>query len=250
VINNAFLRHDIDHLSYSSVATFAAEPALWVMERLLKMTGPVGAAAHRGTAAEAGIVAGLLNPSMPIEDCQAAADFTFLNLTALSRDARVEKERAAVPGIVRVGIERLRPRGVPSATQKRIEVMLPGVPVPWVGWIDLLYEEHQVVVDIKSTLRLPFEPSSSHCRQVSLYTYATPHLAKVGYFTPSKSEIYPVDNRELRIAELINIAQRMQRFLEMSDDPKVLAGIVVPNVDSFYWSDETTRAMCRKVYGL
>ena len=49
------------------VATFAAEPALWVMERLLKMTGPVGAAAHRGTAAEAGIVAGLLNPDMPIE---------------------------------------------------------------------------------------------------------------------------------------------------------------------------------------
>ena len=53
---NAFERHGIAHLSASSLSTFAAQPALWCMEKLLKKRGPVGCSAHRGTAAETGIV--------------------------------------------------------------------------------------------------------------------------------------------------------------------------------------------------
>ncbi len=37
---NAFERHGIDHLSPSSLNLWAAEPALWVMERLLGRKSP------------------------------------------------------------------------------------------------------------------------------------------------------------------------------------------------------------------
>ena len=49
---NPFERHGIGHLSASSINLYAAQPAIWVMQRLLKKAGPVGAAAHRGTAAD------------------------------------------------------------------------------------------------------------------------------------------------------------------------------------------------------
>jgi len=251
---SAFARHGIDHLSISSLNLFASEPALWVMERLLGRRGPVGAAAHRGTAAEAGIALGLLDPDLPVADCQAYAVKVFDELTALSRDARVEKERTGVPSIVWQGLERLRPRGAPTATQQEIRVMLPGCPLPWLGYVDLFYADHApgVVVDIKSTLRLPSEPSTGHARQVSLYTYNTPYAAKIAYFTPGRSEVYEIgeEAKQQHIADLVNIAGRLERFLGLSDDPAVLASVVVPDVDSFYYADPVTRALAKEVFGL
>jgi hypothetical protein len=85
---------------------------------------------------------------------------------------------------------------------------------------------------------------------VSLYTYGTNHAARVAYFTPSKGEVYLVNDCAQHIADLINIAQRLERFLALSDDPTFLAGIVCPDVDSFYYSDATARATCREVFGL
>ena len=246
----SFARHNIDHLSVSAVGLFAAEPALFVAERLMKRRAPVGAAAHRGTAVEAGIVMGLLDPAALIENCQAHAVAEFDKLTALSGDPRRSKEREGIPGMVLQGVNKLRPRGVPSVTQGRVDVMLPGVPVPWVGYLDLHYEQHGTTLDIKTTHRLPSEPSTAHARQVSLYTYGSNHAARVMYCTPSKSEVYLVNDCAAHVAALINIAQRLERFLALSDDPTFLAGIVCPNTDSFYWSDPTARATCREVFGL
>ena len=46
--------------SPSSLNAFASSPAMFIMERLLGFSSPVGAAAYRGTACEAGVVAALV----------------------------------------------------------------------------------------------------------------------------------------------------------------------------------------------
>ena len=51
---NAFERHGLDHLSASSINLFVAQPAMWAMQKLMGRKTGVGAAAHRGTAVEAG----------------------------------------------------------------------------------------------------------------------------------------------------------------------------------------------------
>jgi hypothetical protein len=249
-VTNSFEKHGIKHLSPSTINTFAAQPALFVMEKLLKRRGPVGCSAHRGTAAEAGIVMGLLDHSASIEACQAHAAREYDRLTALSGDPKREKERDAVPGIVASGINELRQYGVPSGVQVRIERTLPGVPVPWLGFADLVYDQHGLTVDIKTSLKLASDISLSHARQFALYIYGTNHSARGAYFTPSKRGVYLLQDADKRIADLINIAQRMERFLSVSDDPKFLASIVVPDVDSFYYSDPTTRGAVREVFGL
>lgn len=77
VAANVFERHGIGHLSASSLNLWAAEPALWIMERLLGRKAPSGVPAARGRAVEAGVHLGLANPALPVEDCIAEAERTF-----------------------------------------------------------------------------------------------------------------------------------------------------------------------------
>ena len=77
-----FATHGIGHLSASSLNTYASQPAAWAMSYLLKRRLPVGAAAHRGTAIEAGVSAGLFDPAKPVEDCIAIALAEYDRLTA------------------------------------------------------------------------------------------------------------------------------------------------------------------------
>lgn len=247
---NGFQRHGIAHLSASSINTFAAEPAIWIMERLLKKRGPVGCSAHRGTAGEAGIVHGLLNPKAEVAECQAIALAEYDRLTALSGDPKRIKEREALPGIVATGLAELRQYGVPDEVQKRIEVTLPDVPVPFLGFADIGWSAHGVTLDIKTQLRLNSEISTAHARQVALYIHGTNREARVSYITPAKIGVYRLDNAADHIAALTNIAQRMERFLSISSDPAELAAIVVPDIESFYYADPTTRALARETYGL
>lgn len=245
----SFARHGIGHLSASTINTFARQPALFVLEKLLKRRTQVGASAHRGTAAEAGIVHGLLDLNVDIEECQDVARQTFDRLTALSPDPRKAKEREAVPLIVARALPELRLYGVPDMIQTKIERELPGVPVPFIGYVDLGWTEHAITLDVKSQLRLSSEISEDHARQVALYTHGTNHEGRIAYCTPNKMGVYRLQNAARHIHDVIAIAKTIERFLAVSDDPMVLAGIVCPDLDSFYWADPNTAAQAREVFG-
>lgn len=249
-MTNAFERHGIGHLSASSLNLFAAQPAIWVMQRLLKKSGPVGAAAHRGTAAETGIVHGLLNPNASADECRVMALRQYDTLTALSGDPKRIKEGEAVPAIVSTALPELRGYGVPDEVQQRIDVTLPEVPIPFLGFSDLGWSSHGITLDLKSTLRLPSSISTPHARQVALYLYGTNREGRIAYCTPSKIAVYRLEDAADHLAALVNIAKRLERFLAVSNDPQELAGIVVPDIDSFYVNEPITRAHVRETFGL
>jgi len=70
---NGFELHGVQHLSASSLNLWAAEPALWVMERLLGLRGPGNALMARGKAVEEGVHAGLVDASKTFQECSAIA---------------------------------------------------------------------------------------------------------------------------------------------------------------------------------
>lgn len=111
---SSFEIHGIDHLSASSVNLFIAQPALWCASYLMGKRPPVGPAAHRGTAIEAGVEAGLFDPELPLGECQRIAGEKFHTLTRLSADARIEKERDTIAPSVEVALAELRQYGVPA----------------------------------------------------------------------------------------------------------------------------------------
>ena len=245
----SFVSHRIPHLSASSCNLWAAAPALWVLKYLYRYTDTVGAAAHRGTASEAGIAHGLATGA-PLKDCvdKAEAHFDLLTSTLASMaDGRREKERAAIAGLVQQGLDALRAYGPPAAMQRKIEHTVPGLP-PFIGYLD--FEWPGIVVDLKTQMALAGSVRASHARQLALYVAGTNSEARVLYATPKKSAVYIVEEAPAHMAALVNIACSLGRFLGVSPDRAVLAGLISADVESFYYSDPAIRQAAFEVFGV
>jgi hypothetical protein len=254
-----FERHGIDHLSASSLNLWAAQPALWIMERLLGRRMPPGIVAARGKAVEHGVHLGLSNPRLSIEECIEGAEREFVRETALSTDPRREEERKKLAGWVRGALAELRQYGVPDAYQEKVEVRLDDVPVPVVGYIDWRFSAHGLIVDLKTTERFPSQIGDAHGRQGAVYASAHGNFGmRFAYAKPApgKSDprqvtVYEMSGDDVRrhLAALRIIARSLGRFLAVSNDPHELAGLIVPDFDAFWWSDPAARAAGREVFG-
>ena len=256
---NIFSAHGIGHLSASSLNQWAAEPALWVMERLLGYRSITGIAAARGKAVEHGVHLGLVKPEMTVADCAAAALAEFDREMALTVDDRRDGERANIPGYVEHALAELRQYGVPTAYQEKVEIGLEGVPVPLVGYVDWLFDQHGVIVDLKTSERLPGAISDSHGRQGAVYARAHGNYGmRFAYTKPVAGKkdgravtVYELGASDIRrhLDALREIAIRLGRFLALSRDPRELAGLLVPDYEHFFWNNPATRANGRAVYG-
>ena len=249
---NSFEVHGIDHLSASSCNLFAAAPALWIAEKLLGRKSQVGAAAHRGTAVEFGVTHGLLYPEADIEECVREADTKYRSLTSFSGDLKRDSEGEAVGGIVRQALPELRSYGRNVVCQELIEWKAEGVSVPFRGYVDFRWPYHQILVDLKTQLRLASEIKRNHARQVASYAgqYGDNIDARITYATPKKVATYQLENIREHIACLIVIGRTIERFLAVSKDPQELAMLVVPDVDTFYFADPQTRQTAWEIWGI
>lgn len=257
---NAFERHGITHLSPSSLNSYATQPALWVMERLLGKKTPTSAAAKRGDAAEQGINVGLQDPAADVQTCIDMALKVYDTAMAFSADPKRQAERDNIPGYVTHGLAELRKYGVPDAYQHKIEVSLDGVPVPLIGYLDWRFDRHGLIVDAKTSEKLPGAISTAHGRQGALYQHAHGNYGmRFAYIKPVEGKkdgravtVYELGADEARdhLAALANIAQRLERFLALSADPQELAALLVPDMDHYFWSNPTTRAMGRETFGI
>ena len=238
----------IEHWSASSLYLWSNDQALWGMEKLLGKRQPVGAAAHRGTAAELGL-AKFLAGEADYEEAAHQAATEFHRLTALSPDPKREDEGKAVPAFVEQAIAALKDYGKPASMQRMIEWKHPDLHLPFLGYVDFDYDG--CLVDLKTTHRLPSSISPSHARQVALYKAATSDnlSARVAYVTPKKSAVYELENHQEHLAAMVNIAKRAERFLSMFTCEEDFLDVVVPNYDSFFWSSPAARQAGFETFG-
>lgn len=251
---NGFAIHGLDHLSATSLNLYAAQPALWVVEKLLRRRASPGCAAHRGTAAEHGVGLGLFDPEATVADCQAAALAEFDRLATFSTDPNRAKEREAVPCLVETALAELRQYGPPTPPregqrQHRVEVALPDVPVPVIGYQDFVWDAHGIVLDLKTSLRLASNISPAHARQGAVYVAGSNREMRFCYATPKKVAVYALEDTTTPLLTLRHVALRLERFLRLSRDPQELVGLLCPDFESFWWSSPDARALGRDVYG-
>ena len=240
----------VAHHSPSSLNLFCASTSMWVLEKILGIRQPVGAPAHRGVAVEDGVTHGLVNPDASLAECVKIAIVKYDTLTALSPDARREKYRETIPDMVRQALAELRPYGVPSGVQGRVEWKPDGLRLPVIGFYDFEWAQHGIIVDLKTTEKMPSQIKISHARQAAFYASSDNMAARLTYVTPKKCETYELENiREHREA-LRQIAMRIENFLALSDDPEFFKSITVPDLESFYWGGPTARQLAFEHWGV
>lgn len=246
---NPFKPHGIDHISVSQLNLWAAAPGVYVLERLLGHKTPVGAAAHRGSAVEDGIIAGLMGA--PLNEAVDRANAVFTERTALSSDPRRDKERDSLAGMVEQGINLLAPWGKPDRTQVRKDWQMEGVAVPVLGFSDAEYDEHGLIVDIKTTHALATSIKTGHARQVASYLGEGANMTGgVAYVTPKKAALYKLENPTAHVAALTRMALSLQKFLSISSDPHELAAMLTVDTESFYLADPRARQAAFDVFGV
>ena len=245
---NAFERHNIRHLSASSVNLWNMQPAAWICEKLLLKPLGVGRAAHRGIAAEKGVAEGLLDPKKDVEECVKVAldHYDFF----VERRFEADKEREAIPGIVETALAELRPYGPAVKTQQPVEWRCDGIDVPFIGFVDFCWDRHGILIDLKTQLRLASDIKAGHARQVALY--CTGKLAnmdaRLAYVTPKACAVYGLEDPRAHLACLRRIALSLGRFLALSDDKEELAQLVTPDLDHFLWNTPAARETAWKIW--
>ena len=125
--------------------------------------------------------------------------------------------------------------------------------VPAIGYLDFDFQDHGIIVDLKTQLRLASKISPSHARQGAIYSQSRGNNVdmRFAYVTPKKQAVFSMETDQVQQSwnEVVNIAGRIQRFLSLSKDRDELARLVCPNYDSFYWNNPITRGAGRDLFG-
>lgn len=234
--------------SPSSLNAFASSPAMFIMERLLGFSSPVGAAAYRGTACETGLVSALEYETSDDDAVKLALD-EFDKLAALSGDPRLDKVRRQVEPITRQAIKAFSGYGPPSSTQGLIEWKPPELEYPIIGYYDFMWDVAGIVVDLKTRVACPSAILPSHARQVAFYT-AGNLAGRVAYVTPKRHEIYELEDIDAHRTALLRMAIACENFCNLSDDAEFYKAIIMPDVDHYFFSDPAARQNAFEVFGV
>lgn len=231
-----------DRHSPSKLNKFAASSAMFVLEELMGMKQVVGVPAHRGTAVEAGVAYGLLHPDADDKQCFKQANAAYDSLTAMTGDERRDKYRGNIPDMVVQALDELKPYGVPTKTQGAMTWHPNDLKYPIFGYYDFLWEDKGIVVDLKTTERMPSEIKIPHARQVSFYCGDNME-GRLTYVTPKKCVTYGLENvREHKMA-LHSLAKRVESFLSKGTEPEDFIEFTAPDLEHYYWNTPEAREL-------
>lgn len=248
---NGFERHGIDHLSASSINLWTNAPDVWVMQYLHGKRTPAGPAMWRGIAVEDGVVATLAGDS--IEDATLMAQDLFDKKIVIGDEAS-DKERALIKPMIEQAVEQLAGYGKPQFSDDGSQVKISitakgdGWAIPVIGFLDLVFPDSGLVIDLKTTTRIPSAMSPEHQLQRAIYAKAMGNSAvKFLYASAKKTALLEDgDPGEVLARAKVQIG-RMEAFLRKLDKDEA-AAIVPVNPNSFYWRG--AEHLRKEIYGV
>ena len=252
---NGFERHGIDHLSASSINLWANAPDVWVMQYLHGLRTPMGAAAWRGICDEDAVVETLMGEAQTAAVDHALAKF---DKRFLIGDSDTQRERDRITPMVEIAVEELKVYGTPEFPEveegenKQEKICIKTGRDDWkidvIGYLDLVFPKHGIIVDLKTTGCIPSQMSPEHQLQRAIYAKAKGNMdVKFLYVSEKKSSLLsdgdPTEILTLAKAQIF----RIESFLRTLD--KDQAKEVVPvNPSSFYWKG--SEALRKEFYGI
>lgn len=252
---DGFAKHGIDHLSASSINLWSNAPDVWVMQYLHGLRTPMGAAAWRGICVEDAVVAILLgeNETPAIDKAHEKFDKRFP-----IGDEKTSAERRRIKPMVQLAYEELMEFGKPEFPeveegdnlQEKISITAKGDgwEIPVIGYLDLVFPQHGVVIDLKTTGRIPSTMSAEHQLQRAIYAKAKGNMSvKFLYVSEKKTSLLEDGDPTEILQQAKAQITRIETFLRHVD--KETARAIIPvQPSSFYWSG--AEDMRKEFYGI
>ena len=240
---NGFERHSIDHSSVSAINAWEETPDQWVARYVLKMKTAGSAAMWRGICSE-DIVVDVLAKDIRFDVALTSALAKFDKMNGgigLGLDEKITKERGIIEPIATLAIEELQQYGKPEFAdgggQHKVSLTAKGEgwEIPVIGFLDLAYPQHGLVVDLKTTTKMPSSLSASHRRQRCFYQRCSGN-SKVRFLYVTPKKIGWLDDGDVD-AELASMKQQLARqeaFLSLGDADTLRRAVPV-NPSHYFW---------------
>ncbi len=237
---SVFAKHGITHLSPSSLSLYRDQPALWCVKYLCNVQDEMGPSAWRGTAVEAGLDHYLFGT--PKHAAQAML-LSFEEKAVGWADDNVHKERQALPEFLAQAQKATAGMDAPLTKQSKISIDLPGIEVPILGYVDYRWADRGL--DLKTTWRMPSEPSSTHVEQMAIYDRATGVRFSLLYVTPKKWSLHEVTPSMVDEAmeRVLSGAQAIRHMLSKVDNGTDALRLYSPDYDHYRWSPALIEAV-------
>jgi hypothetical protein len=239
--SDPFERHGITHLSPSSLRLWRDAPSVWIGKYLLRATDEVGPGAWRGQAVEAGVDRLLFN--LGIEAARAAMRQKWDDLAQGLIEPNVAKESDALDAFLDQAALAFASMPVPLTRQTRMELTLPGISVPLLGFADWVFPDHGT--DLKTTWRMPSSPTPDHVEQVAFYAMCSGKPFSLTYVTNKKWTRYEVTASMAAEGwdRLIETAQAVRSFLSRVDGAHDALSMFAPDYTDFHFSPPMAEAV-------
>ena len=248
-MTNGFEKHNIKHLSASSINLWTNAPDVWVAQYLFGKRGPMSAAAMRGICTEDAVVAVLTGGD--VAEALKAAHDKFDSTFPIGNE-KTTKERDMIQPCMALALDFLKDYGTPEFPEEgqekiSITAKTDDYEIPVIGFLDLVFPAQGVVIDLKTTGRMPSTMSPEHQLQRAIYQKAKGNQAvKFLYVSPKKTNLLEDGDPSELLAKAKKQITRMERFLR-SGNAADIAGVIPVNPNTFYWNG--SEAIREELYG-
>ena len=249
-MTNGFEKHSIKHLSASSINLWTNAPDVWVAQYLFGKRTPMGAAAMRGICTEDAVVAVLTGKNR--DGALDAALEKFDSYFPLG-DEKTTKERSMIEPCMDLALGELQQYGepeFPEEGQEKISITAKtdDYEIPVIGFLDLVFPKHGLVIDLKTTGRMPSTMSAEHQLQRAIYQKARGNqIVKFLYVTPKKANLLEDGDPSELLGRAKKQISRLEKFLRAGSKEDI-AEVIPVNPNTFYWNG--AEAIREELYGI
>ena len=217
---------------------------------MFKKRGSMSAPAMRGICTEDAVSAfltGEMQKEAALEKALAKFDKMFF-----LADEKISKERAMIEPCMELTLQDLEQYGKPEFPEEgqvkiSITAKTPDFEIPVIGYLDFVFPDHGVVIDLKTTGRIPSTMSAEHQLQRAIYQQARGNqIVKFLYVSSKKTSLLEDGDPTEILAIAKKRIARLEKFLR-SGSADEIKDIIPVNPNSFYWNgSEDTR---EELYG-
>lgn len=234
-------------ISPSTVLTFMAEPAIYLLRKRFGIKGEVGPGAWMGDAVHHGTAYQLLNTA-DTDRALALAHDKFLERSQGEVREDIEEAKARIPACLKQSYDALSPFGKPITIEGWVEAPIPGTDWLVRGRTDFGYSDF--CVDLKTGRNCYTKPLADHVIQMGCYWRATGLPQKVCYVTEKKFGIVNIPEEDLQTAwnQVVAVVRAISRIEEHSDHDAI--ALCPPrDLTGFRWDDQL-RTKARELWNL
>ena len=238
------IKKDFRH-SFSSINKFKHNPSEWLVHYGLGLKIDSNKAMVRGTLAEFGAYYKIKRGMQQKDDAyfEKLIRHKFSKYRFFNADDEIDNAISIAKKFEDKLYER-QLRNIVSYQKEKVE-HIDGIKYPVRLFTDFEYDN--LIVDLKSTLRLPTKPKIDHIRQQALYSVLHDKPIALLYATPKKTFWYDLTKKDVKdgYSELVSDFKSLENYIDMCNNDLEKAIKITPlNTDPspFYWDNNIKQA--------